>query len=151
MSRLRKVEPSSTTVATRSSSSRLRVMLRSVLSWMRWRRNRTTQADPLAQLALTVRQEELRLELLLLQVEQLKAEKDRLALTQDVRLLEAQLNPVLQVRPAEPWTVPPPQEPTEPDPWTEPPPQEPPPTAFDQISQLIGLSPQPSSSLSSDS
>lgn len=148
MSRLRKVEPTSTTVATRSSSSRLRVMLRSALSWMRWRRNRTTQANPLAQLELMVRTAELQLELALLGVQQLQAEKERLALTLDVHLLERQVHP--QLTPPE-WTEPPPQDPTEPDPWTEPPPQEPPPTAFDQISQLIGLSPQQSSSLSSDS
>lgn len=130
-------------------------MLRSLLSWMRWRR-RTTQADPLAQLTLTVRQEELRLELLLLQVEQLKAEKERLALTEEVRLLEHNLHPPRLVMP-EPqpdrvWETPPPQEPTEPDPWTEPPPQEPrQETPAEAIARLVGLPPQPTLSPASES
>lgn len=149
MSALRRA--SSTTGVTRSSSSRLKAMLRSVRSWMRWRRNRTTQADPLAQLELMVRQAELQLELALLTVQQLQAEKERLVLTLDVRLLEEKVHPpqeLMQQLGQDPWTEPPPA-PPEPDPWTEPPAQEP--TAFEQISQLIGLSPPQISSLPSDS
>lgn len=111
---------------------------------MRWRR-KTTQANPLAQLELTVRTAELQLELALLAVQQLQAEKERLVLTLDVHLLERQVHPQL-TQPG--WTEPPPA-PPEPDPWTEPPPQEP--TAFEQISQLIGLDPRPSSFLPSES
>jgi hypothetical protein len=113
---------------------------------MRWRRNRTTQADPLAQLELTVRQAHLQLELMVLTVKQLEAEKERLVLTLDVRLLERQVHPQL----ADPWTEPPAQEPTQP-PWTDPPEQEPRPTPYEEISRLIGLDQPQSLSPASES
>lgn len=101
-------------------------------------------------LVMRLQVEELQLELMLVKVEQLKAEKERLALSEEVRLLESRLAPPQLVTQPDPWTEPPPQEPTEP-PWTEPPPQEPRPTPAEEIAQRIGLSLPLSSSLGSES
>lgn len=108
----------------------------------------------MAQLELTVRQEELRLELLLLQVAQLKAEKERLALTEEVRLLERNLNPVLMVPPEH--LEPPEQLELGPGQLMVLPPgpampEEPMPDPMQEIAQRIGLSLLPSSSPDSES
>lgn len=132
---------SSTPRARRSRPNFLKAMLRFPRSWTSSRRRPTTEQ----QLALTLRQEELRLAILLVQVELLKAKKERLALTQDVRLLEQAVHPQLATQP-DPWTEPPPA-PASPDPWTEPPPQEPKQlerTPPEEIDLLLGLRPQTS-------
>lgn len=141
--RRRRKAASSTTVATRSSSSRLRETWRSLTSWLSWRRT-PTATSPLAVARETLQLEELRLAILLVQVELLKAEKERLALTQDVRLLEQATHPLAMAAPQpDPWTEPPPAPPS-PDPWTEPPPQEPTQlerTPPEEIDLLLGLRP----------
>ena len=84
---------------------------------------------------------ELRLALMLVQVEQLKAEKEQLALTAEVQLLESSLHPPRLVMPEQ---LPPPG-PAMPEP------EEPMPDPMQEIAQRIGLSLQPSLSPASES
>lgn len=132
-----------------------------MLSWTRWFRTTTPQPEehPLQweakQLEMQLRVELLSLELLRTQVLQLAELKEKLALQEEVRLLESRLNPELQMAPdkvmqRQPWEEPPPQEPTEPDPWTEPPPQEPE-TPAEALYRSLGLQPEQTSPLASES